>query len=151
MTAGWGELLRWGGSGVLVPRGHQGHQGRLCFSSPSCLLTFVLQINCVTFPLPGEGPEQQLLKPNEWSYCDYFWVSGGMEDGQTDRRTASPLSSDGQEGPSGCLCGRFRLPAAEAAEGEADAEGDGRLLPREVEQTEVLSLWSQRSRGVTEV
>ncbi|KAG7234229.1 hypothetical protein INR49_005487 [Caranx melampygus] len=32
-------------------------------------------INCVTFPLPGEGPEQQLLKPNEWSYCDYFWVS----------------------------------------------------------------------------
>lgn len=37
---------------------------RLCF-----------QINCVTFPLPGEGPEQQLLKPNEWSYCDYFWVS----------------------------------------------------------------------------
>uniref|UniRef100_A0A665TN81 Growth arrest-specific protein 7-like n=1 Tax=Echeneis naucrates TaxID=173247 RepID=A0A665TN81_ECHNA len=32
------------------------------------------QINCVTFPLPGEGPEQQLLKPNEWSYCDYFWT-----------------------------------------------------------------------------
>jgi len=20
-------------------------------------------------------PEQQLLKPSEWSYCDYFWVS----------------------------------------------------------------------------
>lgn len=20
-------------------------------------------------------PEQQLLKPTEWSYCDYFWVS----------------------------------------------------------------------------
>ncbi|XP_043957206.1 growth arrest-specific protein 7a isoform X4 [Gambusia affinis] len=32
------------------------------------------KINCVTFPLPGEGPEQQLLKPNEWSYCDYFWA-----------------------------------------------------------------------------
>ncbi|XP_034750609.1 growth arrest-specific protein 7a isoform X1 [Etheostoma cragini] len=32
-----------------------------------------ITINCVTFPLPGEGPEQQLLKPNEWSYCDYFW------------------------------------------------------------------------------
>lgn len=31
-------------------------------------------INCVTFPLPGEGPEQQLLKPNDWSYCDYFWT-----------------------------------------------------------------------------
>uniref|UniRef100_A0A669F810 Growth arrest-specific 7a n=1 Tax=Oreochromis niloticus TaxID=8128 RepID=A0A669F810_ORENI len=35
---------------------------------------FLLQINCVTFPLPGEGPEQQLLKPDEWSYCDYFWA-----------------------------------------------------------------------------
>uniref|UniRef100_A0A8C2WY66 Growth arrest specific 7 n=1 Tax=Cyclopterus lumpus TaxID=8103 RepID=A0A8C2WY66_CYCLU len=34
-----------------------------------------ITINCVTFPLPGEGPEQQLLKPKEWSYCDYFWVS----------------------------------------------------------------------------
>ncbi len=43
-----------------------------CFS---VFLLFLLQINCVTFPLPGEGPEQQLLKPNEWSYCDYFWVS----------------------------------------------------------------------------
>uniref|UniRef100_A0A8D0CH41 Growth arrest specific 7 n=1 Tax=Scleropages formosus TaxID=113540 RepID=A0A8D0CH41_SCLFO len=30
-------------------------------------------INCVTFPLPMNVPEQQLLKPNEWSYCDYFW------------------------------------------------------------------------------
>lgn len=45
-----------------------------CKSALSSL--FVLpQINCVTFPLPGEGPEQQLLKPDEWSYCDYFWVS----------------------------------------------------------------------------
>ncbi|KAG7271841.1 hypothetical protein CRUP_023751 [Coryphaenoides rupestris] len=33
-------------------------------------------VNCVTFPLPGEGPEQQLLKPNDWSYCDYFWLKG---------------------------------------------------------------------------
>lgn len=38
----------------------------LCFISP--------QINCVTFPVPMSTPEQQLLKPNEWSYCDYFWV-----------------------------------------------------------------------------
>uniref|UniRef100_A0A674NLH4 Growth arrest-specific 7a n=1 Tax=Takifugu rubripes TaxID=31033 RepID=A0A674NLH4_TAKRU len=45
----------------------------LYFSS-SCFLFVSLQINCVTFPLPGEGPEQQLLKPNEWSYCDYFWT-----------------------------------------------------------------------------
>jgi hypothetical protein len=32
------------------------------------------QINCVTFPHPDTMPEQQLLKPTEWSYCDYFWV-----------------------------------------------------------------------------
>ncbi|EOB05033.1 Growth arrest-specific protein 7, partial [Anas platyrhynchos] len=33
-----------------------------------------LQINCVTFPHPDVMPEQQLLKPSEWSYCDYFWA-----------------------------------------------------------------------------
>uniref|UniRef100_M3Y8H1 Growth arrest specific 7 n=1 Tax=Mustela putorius furo TaxID=9669 RepID=M3Y8H1_MUSPF len=33
-----------------------------------------LQINCVTFPHPDTMPEQQLLKPTEWSYCDYFWA-----------------------------------------------------------------------------
>ncbi|XP_015150700.1 growth arrest-specific protein 7 isoform X3 [Gallus gallus] len=32
------------------------------------------QINCVTFPHPDIMPEQQLLKPSEWSYCDYFWA-----------------------------------------------------------------------------
>uniref|UniRef100_A0A669D8K9 Growth arrest specific 7 n=1 Tax=Oreochromis niloticus TaxID=8128 RepID=A0A669D8K9_ORENI len=31
-------------------------------------------INCVTFPSPACMPEQQLLKPSEWSYCDYFWA-----------------------------------------------------------------------------
>lgn len=36
---------------------------------------FFKQINCVTFPHPDIMPEQQLLKPSEWSYCDYFWVS----------------------------------------------------------------------------
>ncbi|XP_036945669.1 growth arrest-specific protein 7a isoform X5 [Acanthopagrus latus] len=41
------------------------------------------QINCVTFPLPGEGPEQQLLKPNEWSYCDYFWADKKDPQGTT--------------------------------------------------------------------
>ncbi|NWI32220.1 GAS7 protein, partial [Sula dactylatra] len=35
---------------------------------------FILQINCVTFPHPDVMPEQQLLKPSEWSYCDYFWA-----------------------------------------------------------------------------
>ncbi|TSK14602.1 Growth arrest-specific protein 7 [Bagarius yarrelli] len=34
----------------------------------------VTQINCVTFPLPLHITEQQLLKPNDWSYCDYFWA-----------------------------------------------------------------------------
>uniref|UniRef100_A0A8C2ZU62 Growth arrest specific 7 n=1 Tax=Cyclopterus lumpus TaxID=8103 RepID=A0A8C2ZU62_CYCLU len=32
------------------------------------------QINCVTFPSLACMPEQQLLKPNEWSYCDFFWT-----------------------------------------------------------------------------
>uniref|UniRef100_A0AAQ5ZU52 Growth arrest-specific 7a n=1 Tax=Amphiprion ocellaris TaxID=80972 RepID=A0AAQ5ZU52_AMPOC len=41
------------------------------------------QINCVTFPLPGEGPEQQLLKPDEWSYCDYFWTDKKDPQGTT--------------------------------------------------------------------
>ncbi|XP_066470333.1 growth arrest-specific protein 7 isoform X2 [Tiliqua scincoides] len=31
-------------------------------------------INCVTFPHPDTMSEQQLLKPSEWSYCDYFWT-----------------------------------------------------------------------------
>ncbi|MED6251540.1 Growth arrest-specific protein 7, partial [Ataeniobius toweri] len=31
-------------------------------------------INCVTFPSPVCMAEQQLLKPDEWSYCDYFWL-----------------------------------------------------------------------------
>ncbi|XP_067403816.1 growth arrest-specific protein 7 isoform X2 [Emydura macquarii macquarii] len=31
-------------------------------------------INCVTFPHRDTMPEQQLLKPAEWSYCDYFWA-----------------------------------------------------------------------------
>ncbi|CAB1418976.1 unnamed protein product [Pleuronectes platessa] len=42
-----------------------------------------ITINCVTFPLPGEGPEQQLLKPSEWSYCDYFWTDKKDPQGTT--------------------------------------------------------------------
>ncbi|XP_006802016.1 growth arrest-specific protein 7a isoform X2 [Neolamprologus brichardi] len=42
-----------------------------------------ITINCVTFPLPGEGPEQQLLKPDEWSYCDYFWTDRKDPQGTT--------------------------------------------------------------------
>ncbi|KAJ4932468.1 hypothetical protein JOQ06_010889 [Pogonophryne albipinna] len=42
-----------------------------------------ITINCVTFPLPGGSPEQQLLKPNEWSYCDYFWTDKKDPQGTT--------------------------------------------------------------------
>uniref|UniRef100_A0A8C2ZU10 Growth arrest specific 7 n=1 Tax=Cyclopterus lumpus TaxID=8103 RepID=A0A8C2ZU10_CYCLU len=40
---------------------------------PSLSLSLT-QINCVTFPSLACMPEQQLLKPNEWSYCDFFWT-----------------------------------------------------------------------------
>ncbi|XP_020501328.1 growth arrest-specific protein 7a [Labrus bergylta] len=40
-------------------------------------------INGVTFPLPDDGPEQQLLKPNDWSYCDYFWTDKKDPQGAT--------------------------------------------------------------------
>ncbi|TSO37071.1 Growth arrest-specific protein 7 [Bagarius yarrelli] len=40
-------------------------------------------INFVTFPLPQSTPEQQLLKPNEWSYCDYFWADKKDPQGTT--------------------------------------------------------------------
>ncbi|XP_035252926.1 growth arrest-specific protein 7a [Anguilla anguilla] len=33
-----------------------------------------ITINSVTFPLPSSAPEQPLLKPGDWSYCDYFWA-----------------------------------------------------------------------------
>ncbi|XP_040186812.1 growth arrest-specific protein 7 isoform X2 [Rana temporaria] len=41
------------------------------------------QINCVTFPHPDTMPEQQLLKPGEWSYCDYFWADKKDPQGNT--------------------------------------------------------------------
>ncbi|KAK2829531.1 hypothetical protein Q7C36_017521 [Tachysurus vachellii] len=40
-------------------------------------------INFVTFPLAQFTPEQQLLKPNEWSYCDYFWADKKDPQGTT--------------------------------------------------------------------
>uniref|UniRef100_A0A8C6PTE5 Growth arrest specific 7 n=1 Tax=Nothobranchius furzeri TaxID=105023 RepID=A0A8C6PTE5_NOTFU len=43
----------------------------LCLGKVLCL---ILQINGVTFPSLAFMSEQQLLKPNEWSYCDYFWA-----------------------------------------------------------------------------
>lgn len=38
-------------------------------------LGFSPQINYVTFPSLACMTEQQLLKPKEWSYCDFFWVN----------------------------------------------------------------------------
>ncbi|XP_076852902.1 growth arrest-specific protein 7a isoform X1 [Brachyhypopomus gauderio] len=40
-------------------------------------------INFVTFPLSQSTPEQQLLKPSEWSYCDYFWADKKDPQGAT--------------------------------------------------------------------
>ncbi|KAK3519833.1 hypothetical protein QTP70_006624 [Hemibagrus guttatus] len=40
-------------------------------------------INFVTFPVAQSTPEQQLLKPNEWSYCDYFWADKKDPQGTT--------------------------------------------------------------------
>ncbi|KAJ3607431.1 hypothetical protein NHX12_024482 [Muraenolepis orangiensis] len=40
-------------------------------------------INCVTFPLPMSTVEQQLLKPDEWSYCDFFWMDKKEAQGAT--------------------------------------------------------------------
>uniref|UniRef100_A0A8C7LFC7 Growth arrest specific 7 n=1 Tax=Oncorhynchus kisutch TaxID=8019 RepID=A0A8C7LFC7_ONCKI len=45
----------------------------LSLSLSLSLFHSLFQMNCVTFPLPMSMPEQQLLKPDEWSYCDYFW------------------------------------------------------------------------------
>ncbi|XP_051572786.1 growth arrest-specific protein 7a isoform X2 [Myxocyprinus asiaticus] len=42
-----------------------------------------ITINCITFPVPMSMPEQQLLKPNEWSYCDYFWADKRDPQGAT--------------------------------------------------------------------
>ncbi|XP_036428833.1 growth arrest-specific protein 7-like isoform X1 [Colossoma macropomum] len=40
-------------------------------------------INCITFPLPLHMAEQQLLKPDEWSYCDFFWADRKDPQGNT--------------------------------------------------------------------
>uniref|UniRef100_A0A8C1JRB8 Growth arrest-specific 7a n=1 Tax=Cyprinus carpio TaxID=7962 RepID=A0A8C1JRB8_CYPCA len=42
-----------------------------------------ITINCVTFPVSMSAPEQQLLKPSEWSYCDYFWADKRDPQGAT--------------------------------------------------------------------
>uniref|UniRef100_A0A671X1D4 Growth arrest specific 7 n=1 Tax=Sparus aurata TaxID=8175 RepID=A0A671X1D4_SPAAU len=64
----------------LLARHQSSPYGKL---SHLCSQPSIYNINCVTFPLPGEGPEQQLLKPNEWSYCDYFWADKKDPQGTT--------------------------------------------------------------------
>jgi hypothetical protein len=56
-----------------------------------------LQINCVTFPHPDTMPEQQLLKPTEWSYCDYFWV--GTASGALHCDPNRNMRPEGWQGP----------------------------------------------------
>lgn len=58
-----------------------------------------LQINCVTFPHPDTMPEQQLLKPTEWSYCDYFWVSGASVSPTLWPQGPEVNTQEGHEGP----------------------------------------------------
>lgn len=52
--------------------------------------------------------------------------------------------ADRQEGPPGDhLGGGLRGPPAEAAEGQTDAEGDGRVCPREVRASSSLRMWQR--------
>uniref|UniRef100_A0A8C6YGP9 Growth arrest specific 7 n=1 Tax=Naja naja TaxID=35670 RepID=A0A8C6YGP9_NAJNA len=61
--------------GTLASQPEPSHMSlRKISSDPQVNSHNVLQINCVTFPHPDTMPEQQLLKPSEWSYCDYFWT-----------------------------------------------------------------------------
>uniref|UniRef100_A0A8D2PUI2 Growth arrest specific 7 n=1 Tax=Zosterops lateralis melanops TaxID=1220523 RepID=A0A8D2PUI2_ZOSLA len=60
-------------SGSPVHQLDSGHIG-LRKTSGDPQVSFWEKINCVTFPHPDVMPEQQLLKPSEWSYCDYFWA-----------------------------------------------------------------------------
>lgn len=65
------------------------------FFPPFC----TLQINCVTFPHPDTMPEQQLLKPTEWSYCDYFWVGAASGSLHCDPNRNIQPEGQRQEGP----------------------------------------------------
>uniref|UniRef100_A0A671KIV0 Growth arrest-specific protein 7-like n=1 Tax=Sinocyclocheilus anshuiensis TaxID=1608454 RepID=A0A671KIV0_9TELE len=71
-------------SHVLMRKTSTDHQSPVS-TSPSrkqeCEST--VTINSVTFPLPLHMSEQQLLKPDEWSYCDYFWADRKDPQGST--------------------------------------------------------------------
>uniref|UniRef100_A0A8C3V6K9 Growth arrest specific 7 n=1 Tax=Catharus ustulatus TaxID=91951 RepID=A0A8C3V6K9_CATUS len=69
LPPGWQSYMSPQGRRYYVNTFTNGKWGWLaskCFTTCS--------INCVTFPHPDVMPEQQLLKPSEWSYCDYFWA-----------------------------------------------------------------------------
>uniref|UniRef100_A0AAV2JT87 Growth arrest-specific protein 7 n=1 Tax=Knipowitschia caucasica TaxID=637954 RepID=A0AAV2JT87_KNICA len=63
---------------------HSGGSVRKCSTEPQSPVSMsptrrqhkdsTVTVNCVTFPLPGFTSDQQLLKPNDWSYCDFFWA-----------------------------------------------------------------------------
>ncbi|XP_051530393.1 growth arrest-specific protein 7-like isoform X4 [Myxocyprinus asiaticus] len=71
-------------SHVLMRRTSTGQQSPVS-TSPTRKLEHesTVTINCVTFPLPLHMSEQQLLKPDEWSYCDYFWADQKDPQGNT--------------------------------------------------------------------
>ncbi|XP_074826743.1 growth arrest-specific protein 7 isoform X6 [Natator depressus] len=70
---------------------HQMEPGHMSLRKPSG----DPQINCVTFPHPDTMQEQQLLKPTEWSYCDYFWPSLSTYTSATSLATSSCTASPG--------------------------------------------------------
>ncbi|EMP23694.1 Growth arrest-specific protein 7 [Chelonia mydas] len=72
---------------------HQMEPGHMSLRKPSG----DPQINCVTFPHPDTMQEQQLLKPTEWSYCDYFWsfkVAYGITEPEVMPTREQPLPED---------------------------------------------------------
>uniref|UniRef100_A0AAR2M0U0 Growth arrest specific 7 n=1 Tax=Pygocentrus nattereri TaxID=42514 RepID=A0AAR2M0U0_PYGNA len=58
-------------------------QFNTCYHYYLNVMSPLLQINCITFPLPLHMAEQQLLKPDEWSYCDFFWADRKDPQGNT--------------------------------------------------------------------
>lgn len=67
-------LSNWGLEGRLQSKTSVHQFNRIWSHAVTFPCSVSPQINCVTFPSFACLPEQQLLKPNEWSYCDYFWV-----------------------------------------------------------------------------
>ncbi|TRY84991.1 hypothetical protein DNTS_016181, partial [Danionella cerebrum] len=65
-----------------------GYQSGYCHRGQASVYVHV--INCVTFP--ELATDQQLLKPDEWSYCDYFWVRDGDRERAVQQRGCAPMN-----------------------------------------------------------